>query len=86
MERYSAFTEWNGFKRRFRVWHEPWRQCEAEAEIGENTLMARTGSWAQNAHLVGANYSPGLRGVWMGRPVFAGGFNSQITNHTCGGI
>ena len=72
MERYAAFTEWFGFKRRFRVWHQPWRQCAVEAEIGGNTLMELAGSWARKARFVGANYSPGVRGVWMGRPVFAG--------------
>ncbi len=70
MERYTAFTEWLGMKRRFRVWHQPWRQCAVDTKISENTLMQLTGNWASRARYVGANYSPGANGVWMGRPAF----------------
>lgn len=69
MERYTAFTEWLGFKRRFRVWHRPWPQCAVRAEIIENTLMRLTGDWADRAQFIGANYSPGISDVWMSRPV-----------------
>lgn len=72
MERYTAFTEWLGMKRRFRVWHAPWQQCVAEVTIDENTLMSLTGAWAQEARFIGVNYSPGLVSVWMGRPAFLG--------------
>lgn len=72
MERYTAFTEWRGWRRRFRVWHAPWRQCAAEVEIQENSLMTLTGAWAASARFIGAHYSPGLVGVWMGRPTFVG--------------
>ena len=70
VEHYLAFTEWRGIKRRFRVWHAPWRQCPAEVTIEKNTLMELSGSWAQEARFVGANYSPGVVGVWKGRPRF----------------
>jgi len=78
MERYAAFTQWLGFKRRFRVWHEPWRQCAVDAAISENTLMNLTGNWAPEARFIGANYSPGVRGVWMGRSAFAGNDTIEI--------
>jgi hypothetical protein len=68
MERYTAFTTWMGWKRCFRVWHEPWPQCAVDATIEDDSLLALTGDWAKHARFVGANYSPGLRGVWMSRP------------------
>ncbi len=70
MERYTAFTEWLGLKRRFRVWHSPWPQCAVRAEIIENTLMRLTGDWADRAQFIGANYSAGVSDVWMSRPAF----------------
>lgn len=70
MERYTAFTEWMGFKRRFRVWHPPWPQVPVEAEILDDSLLALTGDWARHARCIGANYSPGMTSVWMGRPQF----------------
>lgn len=68
MERYTAFTEWRGWKRCFRVLHEPWMQCAVEAEVLEDSLLALTGDWARYARLVGATYSPGVRGVEMSAP------------------
>jgi uncharacterized protein YqjF (DUF2071 family) len=71
MERYTAFTTWLGWKRCFRIWHEPWPQCEVEAVIECDSLMSLTGDWAKHARFIGANYSPGLRDVWMSRPTGA---------------
>ncbi|MEI6534152.1 MAG: DUF2071 domain-containing protein [Verrucomicrobiaceae bacterium] len=71
MERYTAFTEWLGMKRRFRVWHPSWPQCAVRAEIIENTLSHLTGDWADHAQFIGANYSTGVSDVWMSRPAFA---------------
>ena len=68
MERYLAFTDWHGWKRCFRVRHDPWLQCEVKAEVLDESLMALTGDWAQHARLIGANYSPGLHGVVMSGP------------------
>jgi uncharacterized protein YqjF (DUF2071 family) len=70
MERYTAFTTWLGWKRCFRIWHEPWPQCEVEAAIEDDSLMHLTGEWARHARFIGANYSPGLRDVWMSRPTW----------------
>jgi uncharacterized protein len=68
MERYTAFTEWKGWKRCFRVWHPPWTQCAVEVEVEEDSLIQLTGDWAKEARLVAANYSPGHVAVWMGKP------------------
>lgn len=77
MERYTAFTKWLGMKRRFRVWHSPWPQCAVRADVTENTLLRLTGDWADRAEFIGANYSPGVVGVWMSRPAFVKKFQSQ---------
>ena len=67
LERYTAFN-WRGKSRRFfRVWHPPWPQMAAQVSIIDDTLLAGTFPWFENARLAGANYSPGLRDVWMGR-------------------
>jgi hypothetical protein len=68
LERYTAFTAWRGFHRFFRVWHEPWRQTPVEAVIPDASLLYSMGEWAGDARFVGAHFSPGARGVWMGSP------------------
>ncbi len=70
LERYTAFTcPGPGNPRRvFEVWHEPWRQAAVEVQIEDDSLLRGLGSWAEGAHLLGANYSAGVEGVWMGRP------------------
>ncbi len=68
MERYTAFTEWRGWKRRFHVWHPPWRQAAVDVKIEDASLLGLTGDWAREARYEGAHYSPGLPSVWMGAP------------------
>jgi hypothetical protein len=68
MERYTAFTEWRGWKRRFHVWHPPWRQSAVSVRLEDASLLGLTGEWASQARYEGANYSPGLPSVWMGAP------------------
>jgi uncharacterized protein YqjF (DUF2071 family) len=68
MERYTAFTCRRNKRRFFRVWHPPWLQCEADVALGDTSLVKRYWPWFRHARLIGANFSPGLRGVWMGRP------------------
>lgn len=70
MERYTAFTFWMGWKRRFRVWHPPWLQVPVNVDVIDDTLLTLTGDWASHARFIGANYSPGMTSVWMGRPHF----------------
>lgn len=68
LERYTAFN-WRGKTRRFfRVWHPTWPQTRAEVSITDDSLLKKNFPWFCDAKLVGANYSPGFREVWMGRP------------------
>ncbi|SRR5260221_6193455 len=68
LERYTAFTRQGSKARFFRIWHPPWLQKPVEVSLLDDSLLRSSGSWAQAATLVGANYSPGLQDVWMGRP------------------
>ncbi len=79
MERYTAFTEWRGWRRCFRVWHPPWRQAVAPVLVREAGLLGLTGDWASRARFEGAHYSPGLPVVWMGAPRRLNGRNDELT-------
>jgi uncharacterized protein len=68
MERYVAFNSANGTRRFFRVWHPPWPQAPAKAVLGEKSLLIQNWPWLKEARPVGANFSPGFKTVWMGRP------------------
>ena len=68
MERYSAFNSVAGRKRFFRVWHPPWPQCPADVEVKNLSLLETNWPWFARANFIGANYSPGIRDVWLGRP------------------
>jgi uncharacterized protein YqjF (DUF2071 family) len=75
LERYTAFTfrptrlpfptARSAF---FRIWHPPWPQVPINLRLLDTTLLTQTWPWFAQAQLVGANLSPGLRNVWMGRP------------------
>jgi hypothetical protein len=69
MERYSAFTCWQGWRRRFRIWHPPWPQTTAEVQVTDDSLLRKHCPWYSAASPAGAHYSPGFPEVWMGRPV-----------------
>ena len=68
MERYSAFTKRRSISRFFRIWHPPWPQAAIEFEIFRDDLLIQTWPWFKEARFAGANYSPGVCDVWMGRP------------------
>lgn len=68
MERYTAFNCATGRHRFFRVWHQPWPQVPALAQLGDCSLLSRHWPFLQNAPLIGDNYSSGVRDVWMGWP------------------
>jgi uncharacterized protein len=68
MERYTAFTWRGGRSRFFRVWHPPWRQARAEVDLEDDSLLRAHWPWLAEGEITGANYSPGFRDVWMGRP------------------
>lgn len=68
VERYSAFTDRRGVRRRFRIWHEPWPLTPIDVEVSDAGLLEQTGRWMASAQLIGGHYSPGVADVWMGRP------------------
>jgi uncharacterized protein YqjF (DUF2071 family) len=68
MERYVAFTHTKGKARFFRVWHSPWPQATAEVAVTDQSLLERHWPLFREASLMGANFSSGVRDVWMGRP------------------
>lgn len=68
MERYAAFNCVCERKRFFRIWHPPWPQCRADVSLEDSSLIEQDRPWFGDAHLAGANFSPGIRNVWMGRP------------------
>jgi len=68
LERYTAFTKRGNADRLFRVWHQPWPQVPIDVTMLDESLVASTGPWFRQARRIGANYSPGFREVWMGRP------------------
>jgi uncharacterized protein len=68
MERYTAFTRHGRRSRYFDIWHEPWRQAPVDAQIRDDRLLRHNFPWFAQAQFVGANYSPGVRDVWMGAP------------------
>jgi uncharacterized protein len=83
LERYTAFTKRPGFRKAFHsalrtphsefgslfhIWHPPWPQVPVEISLWDTSLLTQTWPWFADARLIGANYSPGVRNVWMGRP------------------
>lgn len=68
MERYTSFNSVRRRQKFFRIWHPPWPQCRAAVESMHGSLLQRNWPWFSEARLWGANFSPGLSGVWMGRP------------------
>jgi uncharacterized protein YqjF (DUF2071 family) len=68
VERYTGFTGLGGRRRLFRIWHEPWRMAEAEADWTDDSLLHWHLPWWRAARYVGANNSPGAFNIWMGRP------------------
>jgi uncharacterized protein YqjF (DUF2071 family) len=77
IERYTAFTRHGRRSRYFDIWHEPWRQTPVEAHIHNDRLLRPTFPWFAQARLARANYSPGVRDVWMGAPRPMGPIRSQ---------
>jgi uncharacterized protein YqjF (DUF2071 family) len=70
LERYTAFTQWRGVRRFFRIWHPPWPVAPVAAEIPHASLLQAAGPWLPRARFIGAHYSPGAADVRMGRPQF----------------
>ena len=68
IERYTGFTQCGRKRRFFRIWHEPWPQVSAQLTIRNDRLLRSTFPWFQEAQFVGANYSPGVTDIRIGRP------------------
>ena len=68
LERYTAFTSHKTSRRFFRIWHEPWKQQSIPISVNNTRLLETLSPWFADAKLAAANYSPGARNVWMGRP------------------
>ena len=68
LERYTAFTSHKTSRRFFRIWHEPWKQQSIPISVNNTRLLESVWPWFAAAKLAAANYSPGARNVWMGRP------------------
>ncbi|MCZ6834184.1 MAG: DUF2071 domain-containing protein [Planctomycetota bacterium] len=67
-ERYTAYTNDGTRPHLFRIWHEPWLTTPVDLDLHDVSALAQTGTWFHNAKLIGAHYSEGVEGVWMGRP------------------
>ena len=67
-EKYAAFNSHGQTAKSFRVSHLPWEQCPAEATITDTSLLSAHFPWFPQAHITGANYSPGVRDVLITRP------------------
>ena len=68
MERYTAYNCAGGWRRFFRVWHKPWPQCCVEVCVEDDSLLRGHWPWMGEGRWLGGNFSPGMTGVWMGRP------------------
>ena len=68
LERYTAFTAHHGKRRFFRIWHPVWAQQAIDVSVPDKSLLTGVWPWFAKATLIGGNYSPGARNVWMGRP------------------
>ncbi len=68
LERYTAFTFAHRRLRLFRIRHEPWWQTPVDTVIDDDDALAYTGPWHAAATLVASCYTPGVKGVLIGRP------------------
>jgi uncharacterized protein len=68
MERYSGFFFHHGKAKVFRAWHPPFLQARAAVWLTDDSLVKNRFPWFSKAQFVGASYTPGFEGVWIGRP------------------
>lgn len=68
MERYTAFTDRVGRRRRFRIWHPPWWQRRCRVVTCEASILGAAFPELSEARLVGATCSEGVGDVWTGGP------------------
>lgn len=67
-ERYTAYTAASGIRRRFRIWHQPWRLTPADVTLGQAQLLDVTGTWRRHARQIGAATTAGVNDVWISKP------------------
>lgn len=72
LERYTAYTQWRGIRRCFRIRHEPWPQRRVDVALTETSLIRALPCWPREAKLVFAHVSPGVTGVEISRPYVLG--------------
>ena len=68
MERYTAFTDRGGRRRRFRIWHPAWQQRRCRVVRCKASILGAGFPELSDARLIGATCSAGVDDVWMGRP------------------
>ncbi len=68
LERYIAFTMRGKTALHFRIWHTPWPQTPIDLHLHQADLLDATGNWRADATVVSAQYSSGVKNVWMGLP------------------
>jgi uncharacterized protein YqjF (DUF2071 family) len=68
LERYTAFTSRAKVGRYFQIWHEPWPMVPLQIDVVEDSLLRADCDWFKDAKVVGGNFSPGVRDIWMSAP------------------
>ncbi|MBX3748258.1 MAG: hypothetical protein KF833_23360 [Verrucomicrobiae bacterium] len=66
--RCSGFHDGGGRQRYFRVGHKPWLRVPVHGVLEDRGLLVEHWPWMAEARVIGADYSPGLTAVRMGRP------------------
>ena len=72
LERYTAFTQWRGIRRCFRIRHEPWPQRRLKVTMQDAELVERLPFWPVEAQVAMAHESPGVMNVEISRPYVIG--------------
>lgn len=72
LERYTAFTQWRGIRRCFRIRHDPWPQRRVDMTVTDASLVHALPFWPHEAKLMLAHTSPGVTDVEISRPYVLG--------------
>ena len=67
-ERYSAFTDWGGIKRVFRILHDPWEVMPLETTWEDTSLLENDFTWSKEAVHAGSYWTRGAYDVAISRP------------------
>ncbi len=66
LQRYTGYFNRSRKASVFRAWHPSWQQIPIEVTFTDISLVTSKFPWFSEARLVGANYAPGFKGVWLG--------------------